>query len=169
MAKLAEDILDPGNLSCDAIVHGKTYEKIAISKFEDLHKVNVLPCGLFIHEEFPFLAATPDGLVGTSKIVEVKCPYAGRNSEMKANNEFPFLFMTEQNELHLKHNHNYMHQIQGQLAISKKKSCFFIVYTFKELFVEKIAYDETFFLQHILPKTKNFYENFYKPVIASKL
>jgi hypothetical protein len=169
MVKLAEDILDPGTLSTEAIVHGKTYEKVAISKFEELHHLKVLPCGLFIHEEYPFLAATPDGLVGASEIVEVKCPYVGRNSEIKANKEFPFLFLNEQNELHLKRNHYYMYQIQGQLKISKKTSCFFVVFTFKEIFVEKIAYDETFFLNHILPKTKNFYENYYKPLIASKL
>ena len=169
MVKLAEDILNPGTLSTEAIVHGKTYETVAISKFEELHNLKVLPCGLFIHEEYPFLAATPDGLAGASETVEVKCPYVGRNSEIKATNEFPFLFINDQNELHLKSNHNYMYQIQGQLAISKKTSCYFVVFTFKELFVEKIAYDKTFFTNHILPKTEIFYENFYKPVIASKL
>jgi hypothetical protein len=62
-----------------------------------------------------------------------------------------------------------MYQIQGQLAISRKMSCYFVVFTFKELFVEKIIFDETFFRTNILPKTKEFYEKFYRPLIASKL
>ena len=156
-------------MSNDAVVHGKTYEKIAISRFENKTGLKVQSCGLFIHENFPFLAATPDGIVGEDEIVEVKCPFAGRDCEIKPGKNFAFLNYTSDQKVTLKSNHNYMYQIQGQLAISKKKNCYFVVYTFKDLFIEKVAYDEYFFRNEILPKTKNFYENFYRPLIASKL
>ncbi len=90
MAKLAETIFDQRFLSSDAIVHGKTYEKVAISKFEESFNVKVSQSGLFINQDFPFLAATPDGLVGASDIIEVKCPYRGRNSEIKPSEDFHF-------------------------------------------------------------------------------
>ncbi len=89
--------------------------------------------------------------------------------ELKTGKNFSFLHYTADHKVSLKPNHNYMYQIQGQLAISKKKICYFVVYTFKDLFIEKVAIDEFFFTNEILPKTKNFYENFYRPHVASKL
>ena len=35
----------------------------------------VEPTGLHVHESTPWLAGSPDGLVGTEGIVEAKCPY----------------------------------------------------------------------------------------------
>jgi len=156
-------------LSTDAVVHGKTYEEIAISQFENKTGLKVKSCGLFINENFPFLAATPDGIVGKDEIIEVKCPFVGRDCEIKPGKNFSFLHYTADQKVSLKSNHNYMYQVQGQLGISKKKFCYFVVYTFKDLFVEKVAFDEFFFTNEILPKTHNFYENFYRPHIASKL
>ena len=34
----------------------------------------VEPCGLFVDTNKPFLAASPDGVVGSEAVVEVKCP-----------------------------------------------------------------------------------------------
>ena len=34
----------------------------------------VEPCGLFVDTNKPFLAASPDGVVGRDAVVEVKCP-----------------------------------------------------------------------------------------------
>ena len=34
----------------------------------------VEPCGLFVDTSKPFLAASPDGVVGQDAVVEVKCP-----------------------------------------------------------------------------------------------
>lgn len=31
-------------------------------------------CGMFVDEEFPFLGASPDGLVGIDTLVEIRCP-----------------------------------------------------------------------------------------------
>ena len=45
-------------------------------------KMDVDVCGIFLITEFPFLDASPDGLmyvgVGESALVEVKCPYNSR-------------------------------------------------------------------------------------------
>lgn len=34
----------------------------------------ILPCGLFVNNDLPFLAASPDGLISYDSIVEIKCP-----------------------------------------------------------------------------------------------
>lgn len=37
-------------------------------------KINIHPVGLFIDPEFQFLAASPDGLIDTDALIEIKCP-----------------------------------------------------------------------------------------------
>ena len=55
-------------------MHGVKYEKTAIQAFEDRTGNKVKPGGLHIHLNYPFLAASPDGLIGTDQVIEVKCP-----------------------------------------------------------------------------------------------
>lgn len=45
--------------------------------------MRIIPCGLFIDSEIPFLAATPDGLVGNDTIVEIKCPFSAYKMRIK--------------------------------------------------------------------------------------
>lgn len=70
-------------------------------------------CGFFISAEYPFLGASPDGLLGEDTIIEIKCPYSSRKSLI---NEItvPYLYYNN-GELALKKNHPYYAQVQGQL------------------------------------------------------
>lgn len=162
-------MFDPTPLNTAAINHGKMYESIAAKEFSKHFQVKVTPCGLFVNPDFPFLAASPDGLVNENEIVEIKCPYNGRNSAILPGKHFPFLTINSDGQIHLKETHNYYYQIMGQLAISKKASCIFIVYTLQELYVEKIAFDSDFFFQNMLPLLTAFYKEHYCPFIASHL
>ena len=166
---LCETLLDPPKLATIAINHGKTYESVAIKKFEDETNQSVEKCGFFVNPDFPFLGASPDGRVNNETIIEVKCPYSGRNNSVIPGKMFPFLAHDENNVIHLKENHNYYYQIMGQLAITKCRYCFFIVYTTKELLVQKIEFDPKFFDEKMLPKLEDFFNSCYRPFIASKL
>lgn len=57
-----------------AMQYGRDNEPKAIERLETDKGVNVKKCGLFVDREYPYLAATPDGLVGEDTVVEVKCP-----------------------------------------------------------------------------------------------
>jgi len=103
-----------------------------------------------------------------NSLVEIKCPYRGRNSVIQPNDCFPFLEQIN-GKVQLKRNHNYFFQITGQLAVSKRQKCFFVVYTFADLFVEEILFDQQFFEDVMFPKLKCFYEQKYRPFIASML
>ena len=46
---------------------------------------------LFIHPDYPYMAATPDGEVGEDVVVEVRCPFTGRNEMIEPGSVFPFL------------------------------------------------------------------------------
>lgn len=102
-------------------------------------------------------------------LVEVKCPYSGRNEKILPGKHFRFLDYNEKNEIILKRTSNYYYQVQGQLHICQKKSCYFVVYTFSDLFVEKINYDEEYCTGSLVPKLETFYTKFFRPFIASTL
>jgi len=166
--KMCETIYDPPTLQTKAILHGKAYEKTAIAQLQKKLGIQVSPAGLYVHPEFPFLGASPDGKVGENSVVEVKCPYVGRNKKIEPCAEIPYLEKCE-GKVHLKRGHNYYYQIQGQLAISKKEKCYFVIYTFVDFFVEEITLDAMFFEKELVPKLSDFYNSHYRPFVASKL
>ena len=166
---LCESIFNPPELNNFAVNHGKTYEPIAIKKFEELNNLKVEKCGIFVNPKFPYLGASPDGIIDDKTIIEVKCPYNGRNSNVLPGKFFPFLCYNENLEIVLKQNHNYYYQIMGQLAISKSNVCQFIVFTLKDVFVQKILFDNEFFENNMLPKLSDFFAKNYRPYIVSKL
>ncbi len=57
--KLCQNLLNPVKLTSPSIVHGKTYESIALEKFQQTTSTKVKTCGLFINTGFPNLAASP--------------------------------------------------------------------------------------------------------------
>ncbi|RVE44807.1 hypothetical protein evm_010520 [Chilo suppressalis] len=74
-AKLVENILYKSNINnVAAIAHGVENEGLALKQLAIQEKVVIAPCGLFIDDEYPFIGATPDGLIGQDTIVEIKCP-----------------------------------------------------------------------------------------------
>src|SRR5258705_6646308 len=63
--------------------HGKAWEPVALAKYEEESDVQVQPCGLFIHPDHCLLAASPDGLVVSDGLLEIKCPYTIRDINPK--------------------------------------------------------------------------------------
>ena len=130
--------------------------------------MDVDPCGLFVAREYPFLAATPDGLVGEDSVVEVKCPYGGRGDQVEATKKFPFL-TAKGTTLGLNSSHKYYDQVQGQMFVTGRTSCYFVVYTFVDMKYFKIEYDEEYCKQAMLPRLQCFYEKKYLPFLAKAL
>ena len=69
--------------------------------------------GLVIHEEYQFLAATPDGITHCSccgyGVLEVKCPFCTKDSDPDT---AKFL-----NSGSLQRNHQYYYQVQTQMFV----------------------------------------------------
>ena len=166
---LCQSLFDPPKLANAAVNHGKTYESIAIKRFEEQNSLSVSKIGLCVNPEFPYLGASPDGIISEDSILEVKCPFSGRNDTIVPGKLFPFLRYDENNSISLRQNHNYYYQIIGQLAITKCKICYFFVYTLKDMFVERIEFDQKFFSENMLPHLKDFFENHFRPYVAKKL
>lgn len=122
-----------------AILHGQCHEDDGIQMFMDKTGKRVQPCGLFINQDFSFLAASPDGFIPEEDaLIEVKCPFTGRDMEITDSKEFSFLQRDDKGALCLRPRHIYFHQVQGQLAIARKKVCYFVVYTFKVRIIKSV-------------------------------
>lgn len=67
------------DVDCLAMRYGRDNEANAIEQFQEKTGLRVKKCGLFIDKDVPYLGATPDGLIGTQGIIEVKCPASCKN------------------------------------------------------------------------------------------
>lgn len=170
--KRAFTMLQDINPYIRAIKWGRNKEKFAIKKFEESTGYVVTSCGLFIDAEYPFLAASPDGLVGNDALIEVKCPVAGIKEgisilEGVKNKKINFLSIKE-NKLELKKNNNYYYQIQGQLHITQRNLCYFVAWVPNDIFIQIIKRDDEFWELNMLEKLKSFYLDGLLPVVLSK-
>jgi hypothetical protein len=66
-----------------AIQYGIDNENIGKEKFKTTVGVEVLSCGLFVDEKIRFLGASPDGLIGSDSILEIKCPFGARDQTIE--------------------------------------------------------------------------------------
>nr|XP_022298372.1 uncharacterized protein LOC111107453 [Crassostrea virginica] len=67
----------------------------------------------------------------------------------------------------LRQNSDYYFQIQGQLYISQRHYYYFVVFTFKDFFVQKIEFDRKYCEGSLLPKLDLFYTNHFRPYLFS--
>lgn len=67
------------SLNSPPLVWGRDHEAVAVQQYIDQTQRVVVPCGLFVDLDKGFLAGSPDGLVGETMALEVKCPYKWRH------------------------------------------------------------------------------------------
>ena len=172
-------------MSTPALEWGKANECVAIEEYKRKQKalgkddITVCEAGFHICEQHPFLGASPDACVHDPTslhkygVLEVKFPYKYRFESIDSaatNADFCLAVVSKSNTLHcieLKTSHIYYAQVQGQLAITERQFCDFIVYTTKELYIQRIPFDEDFWFRELLPKLTDFYDNCFAPAIVS--
>ena len=159
---------------------GKDNEPIAVAAYIQhmtncKRNVSVSPTGLNINPDFPYLGASPDGLVtdtgspDPNGVLEVKCPYKYRDLDPnQAAENKDFCSELKDGKLMLKKKHNYCYQIQGQMAITSRKWCDFVMYTKNEVSVERVAFDNEFWMT-MLPTLRDFYVKGLVPILANRL
>lgn len=167
-SKLCANIYQPRCLTTPAVIHGRTHEADALKAFTAKTGLKVNKAGLFISIDHPYLGATPDGLVGSEHVVEVKCPYAGRNSRIVPGPAFPFLDMKD-DKLVLKRTHKYFDQVQGQMALTKRPKAYFVVFTFVDIQIIEVPFDSCFWVGSMLPNLISFYEVHFRKYLAENM
>jgi len=134
---------------------GLRKEIVALDKYKesvsDHHNVSVSQCGLVIHTEFPYLAASPDALVSCDccgkGVVEIKCPYKYKDASMDVYIQASdSCFETVDGDIELSKRHQYYYQVQTQLYVCDAVYCDFVVGTFDRdtpsIFVKRIFRDD---------------------------
>jgi len=97
----------------DATRHGTSNEANGVLAYST-HTGNLVEnTGLHVHPHTPWLAGSPDGLIGTDGLLEVKCPYYYRKNGARLHKEIPM--------------HYYM-QLNLCLEITERKWCDFITW-----------------------------------------
>ena len=151
--------------------YGKRNELNAKARYMELYPTRHFhDCGLVVNPEFMFLGATPDGKLcsdGESGIVEIKCPWSARNctiDEACVNTKF-YLEKNNLSNITLKKDHEYFAQIQGQLMVTGADFCEFIVFTSKDIFVQRILPDVTYMEDTLLPRLSEFFLKYGHPYL----
>ena len=176
-------ILQQKGFSTEATRYGIAHEKEALTAYiqhQHTHghpELVVSQSGFIINPAYSFLGASPDGAVyDPSEIqnpygfLEIKCPYSVRNlspTEACATSSFCSELDTTRGQLRLKETHHYYSQVQGQMAIGERLWCDFVVFTMKGVSIQRLHFNQSFWISKLLPKLVSFYDNCVAPEIVS--
>lgn len=152
--------------SSAATAWGCQHEEDAIQEFLDQFylehsDVTFNRCGLRLNRSYPFMGASPDGIVSCSchqkSLIEVKCPYSCSKLSLEdfAEGKKGSCLQQVDGGLKLDKSHSYYYQIQCQLNICEFQLCYFVVWSPEELHVEEINRDARFFAE-LLPAVDRF-------------
>lgn len=129
-----------------ATAHGHEHEDDAVDLYEQETGSKVQYTGQHIHREHDWLAASPDGLVSDSGLIEVKCPYRGTYTSA---DEVP----------------HYIEQMQLQMEVTQRDWCDFVIWRDDTIIIERIARNAQW-LANNLPALSAFMAD-YRETIAS--
>ena len=141
-------------------------------KWTNISNFSIRSTGLLVSTNYPFLGATPDGLVsctccGTG-LLEIKCPYNYRNvNPSDITNESFYLQTKSDGTKVLDSSHDYYYQVQGQMGIWKKDYCDFVCWTNEGHVVTRIKYDVNFF-ENFVSKCEHFFDTYILPELMTR-
>lgn len=164
MEKLAWRLLEPPDFFSRATSHGKKYESVAVEKFEASYG-KTQPCGVFVAQQYPWLAASPDRLIGDNAVLEVKCPFSNKE-HLISHKSVPYLRLNG-DTFTLDRDHDYYYQVQGQLLCTNRSMCYFCIFTLVDFQVVEVSRDEPF-IAAMSSKLKLFFDNFMKRALLEK-
>ena len=162
-----------------AIKWGKSNEMNGIKRYwECKEKCNQAVdlcsfCGFVVNGMFPWLGASPDFLVHDTHEVssqfglgEIKCPFSKKDQTIKESCTDPkFCLADIDGGISLKKNHVYFYQVQGAMATLKLQWCDFVVFTNKDLHIERIYFDNILWETVMVPELTAFYFKYVSPCL----
>ncbi|KAK7495255.1 hypothetical protein BaRGS_00013437, partial [Batillaria attramentaria] len=130
-------------------------------------------CGLFVNPEFPYIGASPDGLVKCtccgSGCLEVKCPFKHKLKTVRqaCQEDKTFCLQFDQGKFTMKKNHRFYAQVQCQIFVTNTEFCDFVVWTEKDLCIVRVEPDPEFFSAQ-RERAKIFFEKVALPELVAK-
>ena len=162
----------------EATAWGCQHEAVAIEAYKQIMNnkhtnFKVVKCGFVISKEYPFMGASPDSIVSCDccgmGCAEVKCPFCIRHKEIEAGLNLKYFCLVYKDDTYtLSKEHSYFYQLQSQLHIVRPSLYGdFILWTEKEIFIERILPDMDFW-QETVGKAKNFFYQCLLPELVAK-
>ena len=124
---------------------GKENETRAVDENEQLTSLRTEKCGLYINPRCCWLGASPYRIVSDEKenspgLVEIKCPYSARNMTIiRVCRAEVIMCNTEGRKAASEENT----QVSGQIGITGRLWCDFVLLTTKGIDYERIYFDKT--------------------------
>lgn len=131
-----------------ATAHGNLHEPLAVMDYTAKTGNIVDECGFFVHPEYDWLGASPDGLIEDDGLIEVKCPFGLRN---KKGDDLVFKSLAEQP--------HYKSQVMVELACTGRSFCHFYQWSPFGDSLERVDYDPLWFTDN-LPILLAFYHQY---------
>ena len=154
---LSEILQYKSQVSTDLMKDGIESEPAIIEKYSKETNVKVQKSGLFISKTHPFLAASPDGLIGDDKLVEVKKIHP-KDTEglLEALVRRRICKKNGKGQLILNPTHSYYYQVQQQLFCSGRQVEDFVASDGDSMYIDTVKYDEAFWEKN-LPRLQDFF------------
>ena len=161
----------------EALDWGTANEPTARQKYRDMHPgVPVEECGLVVDPKHPFLCTSPDGLVSSDGLLEIKCPVSAKKKCPLSKKEIGVVgaskssdigvkFCTKTNAWILPKSGHYYSQIQGQLAITDRAWCDLFLWSPVDHVLIRVERNREHFAA-ILPKLQKFFDDSLLPEIV---
>jgi len=134
-----------GNIATE---YGSLNEPIAQLDYTNKTGNAVHECGFFVHPDYSWLGASPDGLIesdnGELMVLEIKCPFSKRNDLIP---EFKSIYQQK----------HYYAQLQLEMACTGTRKAHFYQWNKHVDSVEMVFFDNAWF-NDALPKLRAFYE-----------
>lgn len=110
--------------------------------------------GLQISTDYSFLAASPDGVVSCAccgeGLLEIKCPFTCRFKKIdEVANVTHSCLVSKDGVICLDKDHANYYQVQMQMFVSKRNFSYFVVWTMKDIHVERVTLDVPFCLDMV--------------------
>lgn len=142
---------------------GVLNEDRAIKEYEQFSCVTVTRSGLWLHESGCF-GASPDGLIGNDCVLEIKCPYVCRASDISSHLHDKKFFLSQDlvtGDIRLNtscdQGHKYYHQVQSCMWLTKRSACQFVVWCPTEMVIVPVQFESQYESKYL-----NMLQSFYK-------
>ena len=158
--------------SLPALLWGREKEKVAVKILQEKLSITVSGCGFFVDQVYPFLGASPDGLVDNDFIVEIKCPSSARHfrtiKDAIREKKCDHLKLVD-DQITVNRRHSYFYQVQGQLRVTGRSKCIFVTWIPEDMHIEHIEMEKTFWQERMEQHLKSFYMQNLLPCIVKSM
>lgn len=171
----------------DHIKDGHAAELVVKREYAEERGTPVVECGIFILPDQPHLGASPDGLVGTDGLIEVKNfsllgaktileTFADVATRQKLRSALKFVdpkkwknkknITIRRSDVEVNNKSKYYAQVQMQLALSNRKWCDLVLKCDQNKEIFRIYRNRSYWNDELLPALTNFYYDCFLPELV---